>query len=62
MNYLFALACPPLACLLAGKFLHALLNLVMVLTVLLIPVAMVHAWYVVKGSEKRGGPVYHFYN
>lgn len=51
MLYILALICPPLACLGAGKFLHALINLILCLTVFGIPLALIHAWYVVKNER-----------
>jgi hypothetical protein len=54
MLYLMAIACPPLACLCAGRFLHSVLSFFMTLSVVLIPVAWVHAWMVVKGSYQVG--------
>lgn len=57
--YLLALVAPPLACLCAGRFWHFVLNLVLCLTLYGIPIAMVHAWYVVKAASDpfagRGG-------
>lgn len=50
MLYLLALIAPPLAVLMAGKFWHAVLNFIMCCTILLIPVAMVHAWLKVQES------------
>lgn len=50
MLYLLALLAPPLACIGAGKFWHAVLNLLLCFTFIGIPVAMIHAWMVVKYS------------
>lgn len=53
MLYILALILPPLACLGAGKFWHAVLNTCLCLTVIGYPVAMLHAWFVVQGSYQR---------
>ena len=51
--YLAALLAPPLACILLGRFLHAVLNFVLCATVFGIPLAMVHAWMLVKESNRQ---------
>ena len=55
MLYLLALTLPPVACLCAGRFWHAVLNLALCLTLVGIPVAVIHAWCVVKGSYEAAG-------
>jgi uncharacterized membrane protein YccF (DUF307 family) len=56
MLYILALCCPPLACLGAGRFWHAVLSLALCVTLVGIPVAMIHAWFVVKGAGIQAGP------
>jgi uncharacterized membrane protein YqaE (UPF0057 family) len=51
MLYLLALLAPPIACLAAGRFWHAALNFLLCCTLIGIPVAMIHAWYVVKATR-----------
>lgn len=57
--YLAALLFPPLACLGVGKFGACILNTLICLTIVGIPLAMMHAWYVVKEADrdKFGGRV-----
>lgn len=50
MLYVLAFLLPPLACVGAGRFTHSLLNSLLCLTVVGYPLAVVHAWFVVKGS------------
>lgn len=57
MLYVLALTIPPLACIGAGKFLHSLINSFLCLTLVGYPLAMVHAWFVVKGSYGGDGRV-----
>lgn len=53
MLYLIALALPPVACLMVGRFLHAVVSLVLCLTVYGYPLAMIHAWALVKSSAPK---------
>lgn len=57
MLYLLAILVPPLACLCAGKFWHAVLNALIMLCTAGIawPVAAIHAWLVVKGAQQQRG-------
>ena len=56
MYYIIALLCPPLACLMVGRFWASVLNFAMCCTIILGPLAMIHAWYVVRGSERAVSP------
>ena len=55
MLYLLALLVPPIACIGAGKFWHAVLNFVMCSTLFLWPFAIIHAWVVVRGVKNSSG-------
>lgn len=52
MLYILVFVCPPLACLGAGKFLSSILNALLCVTIVGMPLAMMHAWGVVKASYK----------
>ena len=51
MLYLIALVLPPLACLLKGRFIHFLVSAALCATVYGYPLAMIHAWALVKGGK-----------
>ena len=50
MLYLIALLCPPLACLMAGRFCSFMVNAFLCGTIIGIPIALIHAWLVVQSS------------
>ena len=53
MLYLMVFILPPLACLMAGRFWQSVLNALFCLTVVGMPIAVLHAWQVVKGQTER---------
>lgn len=50
MLYILVFVCPPLAVLGAGKFFGSIMNALLCLTIIGMPLAMIHAWYAVKES------------